>query len=172
MKMMWRSIVGGLLGLLLVLSGCGGGGEGGAGGDATSLAAKHLAASEGGTVAIEPPHQLAGTAITVPPGALAIDTLISVDSATLATQPGLVGFVVDIGPDGTRFTPPARVTLGYDPAELPIGVAPSQLTIVEDRELPERTPVKIPTYRERAEKQKEKRRAASIFGQPKPVPSA
>ncbi len=44
--------------------------------------------------------------------------------------------------------------------------------IVEGRELPPREKVKIPTYRERAAKQKEKRRAASIFGQPKPVPSA
>jgi len=44
--------------------------------------------------------------------------------------------------------------------------------IVEGRELPEGKQVRIPTYRERAEKQKEKRRAASIFGQPKPVPSA
>jgi cell division protease FtsH len=44
--------------------------------------------------------------------------------------------------------------------------------IVNGKELPERKKVKIPTYRERAEKQKEKRRAASIFGQPKPVPSA
>jgi len=44
--------------------------------------------------------------------------------------------------------------------------------IVEGRELPAREKVNIPTYRERAQKQKEKRRAASIFGQPKPVPSA
>ncbi|MEZ4441112.1 MAG: ATP-dependent zinc metalloprotease FtsH [Polyangiaceae bacterium] len=44
--------------------------------------------------------------------------------------------------------------------------------IVEGRELPAPKDVRIPTYRERAEKQKEKRRAASIFGQPKPVPSA
>ncbi len=44
--------------------------------------------------------------------------------------------------------------------------------IVEGRELPPREKVTIPTYRERAQKQKEKRRAASIFGQPKPVPSA
>ena len=44
--------------------------------------------------------------------------------------------------------------------------------IVDGRELPEGKQVRIPTYRERAEKQKEKRRAASIFGQPKPVPSA
>jgi len=43
--------------------------------------------------------------------------------------------------------------------------------VVDDTELPEKKEVKIPTYRERAEKQKEKRRAASIFGPPKPVPS-
>jgi len=44
--------------------------------------------------------------------------------------------------------------------------------IVTGRELPPRERVLIPTYRDRAQKQKEKRRAASIFGQPKPVPSA
>jgi cell division protease FtsH len=44
--------------------------------------------------------------------------------------------------------------------------------IVEARDLPARDRIIIPTYRERAEKQKEKRRAASIFGTPKPVPSA
>jgi len=44
--------------------------------------------------------------------------------------------------------------------------------VVDGRELPEKKKVKIPTYREQADKQKEKRRAASIFGQPKPVPSA
>ncbi len=44
--------------------------------------------------------------------------------------------------------------------------------LLNGRELPDREKVLIPTYRERAEKQKEKRRAASIFGQPKPVPSA
>jgi len=43
--------------------------------------------------------------------------------------------------------------------------------LVDNTEMPERKQVKIPTYRERAEKQKEKRRAASIFGPPKPVPS-
>jgi cell division protease FtsH len=44
--------------------------------------------------------------------------------------------------------------------------------LVAGEPLPDRTKVRIPTYRERAEKQKEKRRAASIFGQPKPIPSA
>jgi cell division protease FtsH len=44
--------------------------------------------------------------------------------------------------------------------------------LMKGLELPERERIEIPTYRERAEKQKEKRRAASIFGTPKPVPSA
>ena len=44
--------------------------------------------------------------------------------------------------------------------------------LVRGTELPDREQVRIPTYRERAEANKEKRRAASIFGQPKPVPSA
>ncbi len=44
--------------------------------------------------------------------------------------------------------------------------------VVAGAELPERKKVEIPTYREKAEQQKEKRRAASIFGAPKPVPSS
>ncbi len=44
--------------------------------------------------------------------------------------------------------------------------------LMAGEELPEKEKVDIPTYRERAEKQKEKRRAASIFGAPKPVPSS
>ena len=44
--------------------------------------------------------------------------------------------------------------------------------IVEGKAMPDRERVRIPTYRDRAEQQKEKRRAASIFGQPKPVPSS
>ncbi|MBW2524492.1 MAG: ATP-dependent zinc metalloprotease FtsH [Deltaproteobacteria bacterium] len=43
--------------------------------------------------------------------------------------------------------------------------------LVDGTELPDRDQVKVPTYREQAEAAKEKRRAASIFGQPKPAPS-
>ncbi|UQA62353.1 ATP-dependent zinc metalloprotease FtsH [Polyangium aurulentum] len=43
--------------------------------------------------------------------------------------------------------------------------------IVAGRELPQRQKVVIPTYAEREKAAKEKRRAASIFGAPKPAPS-
>jgi len=43
--------------------------------------------------------------------------------------------------------------------------------IVAGRELPQRQKVVIPTYAERERAAKEKRRAASIFGAPKPAPS-
>src|SRR5262245_47287434 len=42
--------------------------------------------------------------------------------------------------------------------------------IVEGRELPQRERIVIPSYAERERAAKEKRRAASIFGAPKPVP--
>ena len=42
--------------------------------------------------------------------------------------------------------------------------------IVAGRDLPQRTKVVIPTYADREKAAKEKRRAASIFGAPKPVP--
>ncbi len=44
--------------------------------------------------------------------------------------------------------------------------------LVAGIELPEPKNVRIPTYRERAEEATKKRRAASIFGAPKPVPQA
>jgi cell division protease FtsH len=44
--------------------------------------------------------------------------------------------------------------------------------LVAGEELPETTNIRIPTYRERAEEAKKKRRAASIFGAPKPVPQS
>jgi cell division protease FtsH len=44
--------------------------------------------------------------------------------------------------------------------------------VVEGRELPERERVIIPTWSERAEQSKEKRRGASIFGAPKPATSS
>ncbi|MSP24775.1 MAG: ATP-dependent metallopeptidase FtsH/Yme1/Tma family protein [Myxococcales bacterium] len=43
--------------------------------------------------------------------------------------------------------------------------------LVDGQQLAPRERVAIPTYRDRALQQKEKRRAASIFAQPKPVPS-
>jgi cell division protease FtsH len=43
--------------------------------------------------------------------------------------------------------------------------------VIDGRELPQRERVIIPTWSERAEQSKEKRRASSIFGAPKPVTS-
>jgi cell division protease FtsH len=43
--------------------------------------------------------------------------------------------------------------------------------VMAGQTLPARERVSIPTYREKAQEQKEKRRAASIFGAPKPAPS-
>ena len=42
--------------------------------------------------------------------------------------------------------------------------------LVQGQDLPQRTRIVIPTYSEREKAAKEKRRAASIFGTPKPVP--
>ena len=44
------------------------------------------------------------------------------------------------------------------------------VAIVENRELPQKQRVVIPTYADREKAAKDKRRAASIFGAPKPVP--
>jgi cell division protease FtsH len=44
--------------------------------------------------------------------------------------------------------------------------------VVEGKELPERERVVIPTWREKQKSAEEKKRPASIFGAPKPAPSA
>ena len=93
------------------------------------LASAFIQAATGGTVTVEPPHPLAGTAITIPPGALAQSTLISISSAPLPIIPGAIGPAVEIMPDGTVLATPATVTIAYDDNDLPVGTAEATLSI-------------------------------------------
>ncbi len=90
----------------------------------TATTASHSATIglEGGTVSID-----GGPSIEIPPGALTSGP-VNISLGTSDAQPGLpagltlVGDVWDIGPAGTAFTTPARVTLpipkGLDPGDV------------------------------------------------------
>ena len=72
------------------------------------------------------PGPLAGCVMTVPPGALARDTQISIRSsltgtvADPATQQA-AGPTASFGPPGTKFTSPVTLRLPYDPSAFPRG---------------------------------------------------
>ncbi|MBI3565003.1 MAG: IPT/TIG domain-containing protein [Elusimicrobia bacterium] len=87
----------------------------------------NLPAAEGG--AILTPSQ---AAVTVPPGALAADTEITLarDRRTFAAARaeamsgsalGAAGDAVRFGPEGTQFSTPVTIELPYDPAAVPAG---------------------------------------------------
>ena len=117
----------------LVMPGCDDSDEAPAtgGGGFQPLASKLIRAADGGTVVVQPPHEIAGTSITIPAGALAADTVISINTATPSLHPSGVSLIVDIGPDGTLFASPAVVKVVYDPASLPPGAVASSLTLAE-----------------------------------------
>lgn len=95
------------------------------------LASGVVSAGSGGAVTVvstEVPA-LVGTKITIPPGALAQDTEITIAPATKAAVPDGVqaaGPVAEFGPDGTTFAQPATMTL---PFELPAGAAAEDLVV-------------------------------------------
>ncbi len=68
-------------------------------------------AAAGGTV------EAFGATLVIPPGALSADTEITVTATSAAGLPDsatVVGDVLDYGPDGTAFDPPATLTLSAD----------------------------------------------------------
>ena len=71
--------------------------------------------------------------VTIPAGALAADTTITIDPADAPSQAAgytLVGQGYEFGPSGTHFASPAQVELHYDPSKLPAGVTPDMLGIL------------------------------------------
>ena len=73
--------------------------------------------------------------LDIPAGALASDVGITVQHASNAPSPSGTGFVVagavfDFGPPGLTFATPARLTIGYDPANLPAGRAERDLRLL------------------------------------------
>jgi hypothetical protein len=71
--------------------------------------------------------------VTIPAGALAKDTTITIDPADAPPQAAgytIVGQGYELGPSGTQFSSPAQVELHYDESKLPAGVTPDQLGIL------------------------------------------
>ncbi|MGD8496390.1 MAG: hypothetical protein PVF05_09395 [Gemmatimonadales bacterium] len=64
--------------------------------------------------------------VEVPPGALTTETAITVEESE-PTGSALTS--ITFGPAGTTFSEPVPVTIGYDPAALPPGVAESDLAL-------------------------------------------
>ncbi len=93
--------------------GLAGGGAAGTGGATTTTTT--INALAGGTITID------GLVLEIPPGALAVDTAISVavsDGASLPAAATLVAKVYDLGPSGTTFSIPVRLTIDVDTARL------------------------------------------------------
>src|SRR5262252_116126 len=61
-----------------------------------ALASARIRAAAGGTVTVPSPHPLAGTSIAIPPGALDVDTTISIFAAPLPALPGVGGLAIDL----------------------------------------------------------------------------
>jgi len=63
-------------------------------------------AATGGTVSLS-----GGAAVQIPAGALASDTTITIQQSTTTAPTGTVGAVFDLGPSGTTFSQPVKVTI-------------------------------------------------------------
>lgn len=85
------------------------GGEGGETATAPSSASKKISADDGGEV------ELGDAALSIPAGALASDTTVTVEAAPpsddLPDASTLKGLLYDFGPDGTTFETPVALTL-------------------------------------------------------------
>jgi hypothetical protein len=70
--------------------------------------------------------------LDVPPGAVSTETTITVDPVTTYPEPERVvaGTVFDFGPDGTQFANPVQLTIQYDVAGIPTGVAEGDLRLL------------------------------------------
>jgi hypothetical protein len=72
-----------------------------------------------------------GSSVNVPPGALVMNTNITITKVDVAPPAGriLVGPAFDFGPDGTTFSQPVTITLPFDSSLLPAGTGPSSIVI-------------------------------------------
>lgn len=97
-----------LAAVAMMVVGCGG----------AAVPAQKLKAAEGGTVTA------AGLKVTIPAGALAADTAITVTVSDKATAPdaaNVVSSVFTLGPDGTQFSTPVSLVMDFDGAAAPSG---------------------------------------------------
>jgi hypothetical protein len=72
-----------------------------------------------------------GTSLNIPPGALTMDTNITIQSVNVQPPAGtvLVGPALDFGPEGTTFKAAVTVTLPFDMAKIPAGRTASDILI-------------------------------------------
>ena len=99
-------------------AGSGGTAAGGAGGSVPGN--KTIKAADGGTVTAD------GLTVEIPPGALMADTEITVTVSDGSSSPDpstLVAKVYDLGPDGTMFQKPVKLTIDFDAAKLGTKIA-------------------------------------------------
>ena len=89
-----------------------------------------IRAAEGGQLTA--PSGLA--TLTVPPGALAADTTISLTELTAEEGAGL-GPAFELQPDGLQFQKPATLTIRYQPGDLPDGYAPDDVCVATEAAL-------------------------------------
>lgn len=101
----------------------------GAKSSAGAFAAKKISGAEGGIVSLPD-----GASVEIPPGALETDTVISVEQRSQKAQGFTLSSVYELGPSGTTFKVPARVTLPYDEAAFPLGLPESEIEVLADFE--------------------------------------
>ena len=97
--------------------------------DAKAHASQLVVGKDGGLVCT--PDQMAH--VSIPAGALAMDTTITIDPAAppaAASGYTIVGQGYDFGPNGTHFSSKATVELHYDETKLPAGVTPQAISIL------------------------------------------
>lgn len=108
--------------LILILSSCGS--DGPVDQQPVNGAAANISAASGGTVSVGS-GPIAGSSVTIPAGSIPAEVRIFVQPASEPAFTGQVSPVVEFGPAGTQFEPPATVTLPFetneDPATLVIG---------------------------------------------------
>ena len=88
-------------------------------------------AANGGTVTIPTGQPGAGASIDLDENALPANATVTLDVATRAAPAGTAGPIIDIGPDGTQFQRPVRITVPYDASSLPAGTDESSLVIAK-----------------------------------------
>lgn len=116
--------------MLTLLAACGG--NSGDGPAPVSRVTK-IIGSSGGTIVSSD----GGATLTIPPGALAGDTTISIEPVgdeTMAIVAAIPHTGYALGPDGLSFAKPAQLTVRYAPADLPVGASEADLLLIKLRD--------------------------------------
>jgi len=105
--------------------------------DGGTSVSRTVDAEDGGAVTVDDEDEaLGGASVVVPAGALADDTRITIATGEALAPPDpatqlTVGLPIVLGPEGLTFSQPVDVWVPYDPAKLPVGLDPAQLTVLK-----------------------------------------